>query len=534
MKSKKDSLHSLINNSAEQSRLILGLKKNDSDCIINEIINEPSILEKLSKLLFLLIERLSSYHHSNNNNFQSLNELIKNFKINLPEIPTNFEDFSNWIPNTILNYKNEINELKNENLKIEKKFINLIEENKKLKEKQNFIIENKNLEIPNKNLIEENKNIIEENKNIIEENKKLKKKIDLIEENKKLKEKQNFINENKNLEIPNKNLIEENKKLIKKIENLKKKNKYYSNELNEIKNKMNNFTEIINNLKSQIIEKEEYNNESLNSTSNDIICQLSEQNKSLVSKFSEEVQKSKEKDIEIYKLKRKIEESNHDLLLEEINNLKNNLNLLKNQNYYFEEEKIKFEKELKEKNCQYEIINERCLILKAEINTLNEEKKKLINQINNFEKNSNYKEMISHKQLLEKDSMMIKLKDLENNFTNTNNKLITSNEEIKRLNRECLKLETLLTKTKDELFMNKEKCKMFEEDYLTLKKFGFLLADTLNTNFNPNCIECEIERLISLIKFNNNSINLNNNSFNSKFDDLNNEISLIQLNLSKY
>ena len=58
----------------------------------------------------------------------------------------------------------------------------------------------------------------------------------------------------------------------------------------------------------------------------------------------------------------------------------------------------------------------------------------------------------------------------------------------------------MLTKTKDENYKNTETIKVYENDMLTLSRYGFLLADALGQRFNPQNVEIEIERLLEIVK----------------------------------
>ena len=89
---------------------------------------------------------------------------------------------------------------------------------------------------------------------------------------------------------------------------------------------------------------------------------------------------------------------------------------------------------------------------------------------------------------------------MANSKTAIEKKLKDTEEENKRLNKEIIRLETLLTKTKDELYRSNQQVKVYNDDALTLSRFGFLLADAVCSSFNPRCVEYEIERLIEIVK----------------------------------
>lgn len=113
----ENTLNDIINENAEQVRLFLSLDKLSSNALVDEIKEEKKIEIKLSKLLYLLVNRLKYQFLHNNDNFLIVINRLKE-TLN-EEIPKNTNDFVKWVIN-------------NHSSKQSKNLQNLIEENNKL------------------------------------------------------------------------------------------------------------------------------------------------------------------------------------------------------------------------------------------------------------------------------------------------------------------------------------------------------------------------------------------------------------------
>ncbi|KAI5512094.1 hypothetical protein TVAGG3_0744850 [Trichomonas vaginalis G3] len=144
----------------------------------------------------------------------------------------------------------------------------------------------------------------------------------------------------------------------------------------------------------------------------------------------------------------------------------------------------------------YDTLMQTISVLRSENAAMLDEKGKLFEKISSLEKSVR----TSANESIEKDAYRLKYSDSLCEKRNIEQKFEEAQTEIKRLNHEIIRLEAMLTKTKDENYKNTETIKVYENDMLTLSRYGFLLADALGQRFNPQNVEIEIERLLEIVK----------------------------------
>lgn len=146
--------------------------------------------------------------------------------------------------------------------------------------------------------------------------------------------------------------------------------------------------------------------------------------------------------------------------------------------------------------ANYDTLLQTVSVLRSENAAITQERNSFANRTLTLE--AQLKENSMH--AIEKDAYKLKITDMMNDKTSLEKKYNESQEEIKGLNHEIVRLEAMLTRTKDENYKSMQTIKTYEGDLLTLSRFGFLLADALGQHFNPSSIELEIERLLEIVK----------------------------------
>lgn len=110
----------IVDDSAEQAKLFLGLDKESSTTIIDEILEEKDVVSKLGKLLRLLIDRLKFQEQKNRDKIK-ITSLYENVQKIDTSVPDSISKFLTWIPDKILSQNQQIKELKRALRKSEKK-----------------------------------------------------------------------------------------------------------------------------------------------------------------------------------------------------------------------------------------------------------------------------------------------------------------------------------------------------------------------------------------------------------------------------
>ena len=84
----------IIDSNAQQLLPFLQLDKKSANLLLNDIINENDFIEKLSKILHLLMNQIKEQSNNSNNYFD---KLVSDLYFLYPSIPRNPSNFSNWI-----------------------------------------------------------------------------------------------------------------------------------------------------------------------------------------------------------------------------------------------------------------------------------------------------------------------------------------------------------------------------------------------------------------------------------------------------
>ena len=104
-------LSKIINESAEQAKLFIGLDELSSTSIVDEIIKDKDISSKLTKLLRLLLDRLRFQALGTPQDTSKLDKLLENLQIIDPTTPDSTEKLFQWIPSKVLQQKNLLKQM---------------------------------------------------------------------------------------------------------------------------------------------------------------------------------------------------------------------------------------------------------------------------------------------------------------------------------------------------------------------------------------------------------------------------------------
>lgn len=162
--------------------------------------------------------------------------------------------------------------------------------------------------------------------------------------------------------------------------------------------------------------------------------------------------------------------------------------------------------------------DQRIEVFRAELATMAEERRNLLAKLDEKTQNEQTLDIKNRQQVLESDTMKMKLNDATYKVKTSIEQIEKLEEENKLLKKEIVRLETQLTKLKDQLYQSNQRNIGIEENCYNIKKFGFKLADALCANFNPMYAEEEVDRLIGIVKFEHNELNNTSRMHMNQFD----------------
>ena len=342
---KKSELKNMKKDSDFNTELLLSQKIADVTNLSHKNSEFLFQINKLQKEKESLIQKLEDKEKSLNNN----NKINKNNDKEIESIISN-NNIIKINEESIEKYKKEINQMNEENLKLNNEIkklnekinklneINNINKNNNTKYEKEIIQKNNEIESLNKKINELNRiNINNENGNNSKLQEEIIEKINQIENmNKKMTELKQINNKNEN---KIKELIEEQKNKEKiskeKIETLTKNNQKLSKENEEYSNNKKNNINEINKLKNTINELETKLNNNINELNSKIISSDENQdsidnnknikNKKIIDEYEHQIELLKETNKIINKSNEELKTKN-ETILKELNDLKNNDN----------------------------------------------------------------------------------------------------------------------------------------------------------------------------------------------------------------
>ncbi|OHT14730.1 hypothetical protein TRFO_02987 [Tritrichomonas foetus] len=512
--------HELADQTADQAQLLLGLDQISTEHLINEIKNDGNLQSKYSKLFHILINRLTVLSQPQNNYPNEFKQTIKTIRKMNNQTPTNPKEFLRWIPSQFELFTTTISSLQSKFNDSKRKLNHILKQKEK---KLNYNHHHKEYNDINTSPKKENEI-------------KTKKSLECDKELTNLKQKYQSISsqvaELKQAlsKTPVKEQILQQKltDALQNIDQLREENDHLKQELK---------------LKSDYLDQEKLMNIAREKKFNEIKQQLANYGNELMKKEKELKDSITSNDV-------------HESLRLQINSLSDHLT-------YVTKEKDLIENNFKELESKYNALNEendtlkaQCSVLQNESIIIKKDHQALLDKVKRYEMNDiQLSGQIEQNDLI-RHSVESKLKDSQNECNNLKNQIDGFKDTINKQSKEIVRLETNVTKAKDELYKASAKLNQISGDSVTLQRYGFMLADAVCQHYNPKNAKEEIERLLDVVrsehiqlsetarvKLNPFQVPINNNSDNkqnpneqksfqaihSKFDELDKEFASLAL-----
>ena len=101
-------LHDMANQTTDQVQFFLGIDEKAKKTLSEEIKSEKSLINKYSKLLHLLVDRISTLSVSEVNDSGIISDMQEKVKMLVPGTPTDRRKFLRWIPSQMEKYVDTI------------------------------------------------------------------------------------------------------------------------------------------------------------------------------------------------------------------------------------------------------------------------------------------------------------------------------------------------------------------------------------------------------------------------------------------
>ena len=102
----------IVNENAEQLKLFLNVDELSSSSLVDDILKEEDTINKLSKFMRLVMDRLSFSSDPSKYNTNLIINLMKSTKEIFPDTPTTGKEFSDWLPQILRKQKGDLKSLK--------------------------------------------------------------------------------------------------------------------------------------------------------------------------------------------------------------------------------------------------------------------------------------------------------------------------------------------------------------------------------------------------------------------------------------
>ena len=483
-------LHKLADDAADQVQLFLGMDERAKRSLVREIKDEPTLIKKYAKLLHVLIDRISTLATSKSSSASIIGDVRERVSVLIPETPTDENSFLEWIPGQM------------------KKYIETI---------QSF----------QKRIVTCQSKIEQSMRRLDAEGEKLNRTRELEE---KLEQQKS----------DNEKLREEHERLLSQLESSQKSElrlhervEVERAEMDEMKEKLAMFSEMIAKLRRQVSKAQfDEDSQSGDSESQGRVDELAKENARLRSELrekamvEEKLQSKKEKlkkvkmmnaarERRFNEMKAKLTKCANELIVkekemqessiseDESESLRLQIRTISSHLTAERKAKKELEKKLQDladvrtdndtKSAHIRLLNDELISLRKELEKVRKERE--CSDAGNAKANG----LLCQKNI-EVDSMSVRMNDLEVKYRQLQDEMVQLQKKNKDLLHERIRVETDLTKTKDSLSNANQRLRAFDEDGFTLQRFGFLLADALCQHFNPKNAKFELERLLEVAR----------------------------------
>lgn len=483
-------LDKMADDTADRLQFFLSMDEKAKRNLIEEIKNEPTLSEKYGKLLHILIDRISSLATSKSDSSSIISDVRDKVSSLIPETPEDDNSFLEWIPEQMKKYIETIQSFQKRivacQTQIEQSMRQLDREGQRA-------VKTRELEIQ----LEKERQL---NAKLQREHEELKSQLDSTQQSEQ--------------------------KLHAKVE-------VERAEMEQMKEKLTMFSEMIAKLRQQVTNAN-FDDDSEGSTGDAQakIDELSRQNAKLLielrekSTLEEKLQRKAEKlrkakaanatrERRFNEMKAKLTKCANELLVrekemqesgsseEETESLRLQIRTISSHLNAERKEKKQLQSQLQElsdvktdndtKNAHIRLLNDELISMRRELEAA--KKQCECSNAGNAKANG----LLCQKNI-EVDSMSVKMNDLETKCRLLQDEMAKLQKRNNDLVHERIRVETDLTKTKDSLASANQRLRAFDEDGLTLQRFGFLLADALCQHFNPRNAKFELERLLEVAR----------------------------------
>lgn len=190
-------------------------------------------------------------------------------------------------------------------------------------------------------------------------------------------------------------------------------------------------------------------------------------------------------------------------------------------------------------------MNERVSILVGELRSCKEENSRLAIALDQAKESSCASTRSVDRLSIDNASLTSKLADSKAVNQQISNELEYMTRESARLRAECVRADAKASRLRDESNTLSAKCGAVGDEAMNLKRFGFSLADALCQRFDPTHIDCELHRLLAIARnehiefservplnpYNCEVCRVGNTQFHrihSEFENIEHEISMLQ------
>lgn len=488
-----DRLHVMANQTTEQIQFFLGIDEKSKKILSDEIKNEKSLISKYSKLLHLLVDRISTLSASEINFSRIISDSQEKVRLLVPGIPSDHNKFLKWVPTQMQKHIDTIQSFQQRvalsQQQIEQAMEHVRKQDEKLRERE---------ELQAQLQIEKSVNA--------------------------------------RIRSEHEDVLNELSDLQQRETKMHKKCKENEDEMSSMKYKLNEFTEIITKLRQQVSESKvddtvkalRKENDELNTRILELQCENERlmmdlrEKEETEARFLEQAEKFKKEKLaniarekKFAELKAKLTKYGNELLMKErelnhftesgdadeslrlqIKTLSSHLSAASNER----DAAVSQLGALNSLKNENETLNSHVRLLTDELRLVRNELAKARAQIDASEAGRCQAKGLLSQRNVDLDSLSVRMNDLQLQLDNAKSELERVQKQNKDLVHSRVMAESELTKTKDALNSATQKVKSIEQNGVTLERHGFALADALCQHFNPRNVENELKRLVEVAR----------------------------------
>ena len=480
-------LHKLADDAADQVQLFLAMDERAKRSLVREIKDEPTLIEKYAKLLHVLIDRISTLATSKSSSASIIGDVRERVSVLIPETPTDETVFLEWIPGQMKKYIETIQSFQKRIVtcqsKIEQSMRRLDVEGEKLNRTRELEAKLEQQRSDNEKLREEHERLLSQLESSQRSELRLHEKVEVERaEMDEMKEKLAMFSEmiaKLRRQVSKAQFDEDSQsgdsESQGRVDDLAKENARLRSEKAMIEGKLQSKKEKLKKVKMMNAARERRFNEmkaKLTKCANELIVKEKEMQESSVSEDESESLRLQIRTISSHLTAERKAKKELEKRLQDLGDVRTDNDT---------------------KSAHIRLLNDELISLRKELEKVRKERE--CSDAGNAKANG----LLCQKNI-EVDSMTVRMNDLEAKYKQLQEEMVQLQKKNKDLLHERIRVETDLTKTKDSLSNANQRLRAFDEDGFTLQRFGFLLADALCQHFNPKNAKFELERLLEVAR----------------------------------